>query len=133
MAVLRLIPAGDLAIEGGDVVVLGKTPETRVQYMRQKIAARFKFWLGEWFLDQREGVPYYRDVFVKNPNLDLIRSLFLKLLRETPGVLDVPEFKVVYDHRARSLSFDFQAIVSDGEVVVKPEDAAFILGLAPAA
>lgn len=133
MAVIRIVPAGDLAIEAGDVVVLGKTPETRVQYMRQKIAARFKFWLGEWFLDQREGVPYYRDVFVKNPNLDLIRSLFLKLLRETPGVLDVPEFKILYDQRTRSLSFEFQAIVSDGEVVVKPEDAAFILGLASAA
>ncbi len=133
MAVTRTIPAGDLAIENGDLVVLGKTPETRVQYMRQKIASRFKFFTGEWFLDQREGVPYYRDVFVKNPNLDLIRSLFLKLLRETPGVLDVPEFKVSFDAATRTGTFTFQAIVTDGEVTVTAKDEDFILNLASAA
>jgi hypothetical protein len=133
MAVIRIIPAGDLAIEGGDVVVLGKTPETRVQYMRQKIASRFKFFLKEWFLDEREGVPYYRDVFVKNPNQGLIRSLFLKLLRETPGVLDVPEFRISFDQAARTCGFDFQAIVTDGEVVVTAEDEDFLLNLASAA
>lgn len=133
MAVTRTIPAGDLALENGDLLVLGRTPTTRVQYMRQKIAARFKFFTGEWFLDEREGVPYFRDVFVKNPNLDLIRSLFLRLLRETPGVLDVQEFKVTYDQRARTITFEFRAKVSDGEVVVTAEDEAFILDLASAA
>ncbi len=133
MAVTRTIPAGDLALEGGDLVVLGKTPETRVQYMRQKIASRFKFFVGEWFLDEREGVPYYRDVFVKNPNLDLIRSLFLKLLRETPGVLAVPEFKVAFDPAGRIGTFTFRATVTDGEVTVAAKDEDFILNLANAA
>lgn len=127
MAVLRIIPAGDLAIVNGDLFVLGKTPETRVQYIRQKIAARFKFFLAEWFLDEREGVPYYREVFVKNPNIPLIRSLFLKVLRETPGVLSVPTFSVRFDPAARTLTFDFQAIVDGGELVVSPEDDDFII------
>lgn len=127
MAVIRRIPAGDLAIVAGNLVLLGKTPATRVQYIRQKISARFRFFLREWFLDEREGVPYYRDVFVKNPNIALIRSLFLKVLRETPGVLKVPSFSVRYDQAARQLTFDFQAVVDGGEVVVEPEDEDFIV------
>jgi len=127
MAVLRIIPAGDLAIVGGDLLVLGKTAETRVQYIRQKIAARFKFFLGEWFLDQREGVPYYREVFVKNPNIPLIRSLFLRVLRQTPGVLSVPTFSVNFDPSARELTFDFQAVVDGGELVVAANDNDFII------
>lgn len=133
MAVVRIIPAGDLALENGNLVWLGTTPETRVQIVRQKIAARFRFFVGEWFLDLREGIPYYRDVLVKNPNLDLIRSLFLRVLRQTPGVLDVPSFSLDYDPSARRLSFDFEAKVSDGEVVVAPEDRDFVVDLATAA
>ena len=131
MAVLRIIPAGDLALESGDVVVLGLTDETRVQYIRQKIASRFKFFVAEWFLDLREGISYYRDVFVKKPNIPLIRSLFLRVLRTTTGVLDVPQMSLSYDAGTRQLRLDFQARVSGGEmIVVRPEDADFIVSVA---
>lgn len=124
MAVIRTIPAGDLDIQNHRLVLLDG-----VAYIRQKLAARFKFFLGEWFLDQREGVPYYRDVFVKNPNLDLIRSLFRRLILGTPGVLSLPRFELVYDEANRRASFDFEAVVTGGTVIVTPDDDAFILDL----
>jgi len=133
MAVFRIIPAGDIALESGDVVVLGYTDETRVQYIRQKISARFKFFLGEWFLDLREGISYYRDVFVRNPNLPLIRSLFLRVLKTTPGVISVASFRLQYDPAARELSAEFEAVVDGGELSVSAGDADFVVGLAPAA
>ena len=133
MAVTRTIPAGDLELVNGNLVVLGRTPETHVQYVRQKLAARFKFFLGAWFLNLNAGAPYFRDLFVKNPNLDLVRSMFLRLVRETPGVLDVPSFSLVYDARARTVAFNFQARVEGGDIVIKPEDRDFILDLAVAA
>jgi hypothetical protein len=130
MAVIRIIPAGDLELKNGDLVVLGYTDATRIQFIRQKIASRFKFFINEWFLDQREGIPYYRDVFVKRPNIPLIRSLFRRVLIKTTGVLDVPRMSLVYDSANRSLAFDFQARVTGGEVVVRPEDADFIVSVA---
>lgn len=130
MAVFRTIPAGDLALENGDVVVLGLTDDTRVKYIRQKIASRFKFFLNEWFLDLREGIPYYRDVFVKRPNIPLIRSLFLRVLLKTTGVLDVPRMTLTYNSADRVLVFDFQARVTGGVIVVRPEDADFIVSVA---
>jgi hypothetical protein len=133
VAVLRIIPAGDLALVAGNFDVLGTTSSSRVRYIRQKISCRFKFFLREWFLDIRQGVPYYRDVFRKRPNLALIRALFLRVLRSTPGVLSVVRFALSYDPETRSATFAFQALVAGGEVVVRPEDEDFLVGLAPAA
>lgn len=133
MAVTRTIPAGDLALEGGTFVELGRTDETRVRYIRQVLATRFKFFLGEWFLDQRQGAPFYRDVFVKNPNMDLIRSLFLRICRTTPGVLDVVDFSLSFNPSARRLTFSFQALVEGGEFTVRPEDEDFLVDVATAA
>lgn len=130
MAVLRIIPAGDLALSAGDLVVLGDTAATRVLYIRQKIRVRFKFFLGEWFLDLRQGIPYYRDVLVKNPSLPLIRSLFLRVLRRTPGVLEVLRFQLTMDAVTRTLRFDFEARVTDGVVIVRPEDEDFLVSVA---
>jgi hypothetical protein len=125
VAILRVIPAGDLALFGGTVALVdGPTA------IRQKLAARFKFFLAEWFLDQRQGVPYYRDVFTKTPNLDVIRSLFRKLILGTPGVLSLPDYLIVFDESARQLAFDFTSNVTGGQVVVAPTDRDFILDLA---
>lgn len=129
MAIFRIIPAGDLALdEDGDLVILED-----LAYLRQKLAVRFKFFLGEWFLDLREGVPYYRDVFVKNPNLDVIRSLFRRLILGTPGVIGLPRFELFYDEAARQASFAFQAQAKSGVIEVTPDDDEFIVDLNEAA
>ncbi len=125
MAVLRVIPAGDLALVGGSVAIIEGPPA-----IRQKLSARFKFFLGEWFLDLRQGVPYYRDVFLKEPNLDVVRSLFRKLIIETPGVLSLVTFTVSYNEARRSMAFAFQAKVDGGEVIVRPTDRDFLLEIA---
>ena len=125
---IRTIPAGDLVIENGHFVIA-----RGVQYTRQQIAIRFKFFLGEWFLDQREGIPYYRDVFVWNPNLDVIRSLFRRVLVRTPGVVAVPKFEIQYDSGTRTLRFNFEALCTEGRIVVTPENRAFILDVQEAA
>lgn len=130
MAVLRTIPAGDLAIVNGNLLVYGLTDDTRRLYIRQKLSSRFKFFLNEWFLDQREGIPYYRDVFVRNPNLPLIRSLFMRVLKKTTGVVSVTSFSLAYDQTLRQLTFDFQATVDGGVITVRPEDADFLVSVA---
>jgi hypothetical protein len=119
---VRTIPRGDLAIEDGHFVLA-----RGVRYVRQKLSVRFKFFLGEWFLDLREGVPYYRDVFTWNPNLPVIRSLFRRIALTTPGVLSVPRFEIRFTPSDRMLRFDFQAVCSGGDIIVRPEDRDFIL------
>lgn len=125
---IRTVPAGDLAIENHHFVIA-----RGITYTRQQLSIRFKFFLAEWFLDLREGVPYYRDVFVWNPNLDVIRSLFRRVALRTPGVVALPRFDVIFESATRVLSFNFEAVCRDGTIVVRPEDRAFILDVQDAA
>jgi hypothetical protein len=122
MAIVRVIPAGDLKLTNGTTETISGPAE-----IKQRLAARFKFFLGEWFLDTRQGVPYYRDVLVKNPNLTVIRQLFLRITTTTPGVQSVPKFELFYDALKRRLSFAFHAIVEGGTVTVTEKDRDFLV------
>jgi hypothetical protein len=124
MCVFRLIPAGDLDLINGSPYFIDGLP-----YIRQKLSARFNFFLGEWFLNQLEGVPYYRDVFVASPNLDVIASLFKRVILGCPGVLSLKTFAMAFDPEARALSFAFQAVVDGGVIVVTPEDEDFLVSV----
>lgn len=123
--IVRVIPAGDLALsETGDLVWL-----TGPAYIRQRISARLKFFLGEWFLDRRLGVPYFKHVFVKNPNMDTVRQVFRRVIAGTPGVLALNVLTVDYDPTARSLAVGFEATVEDGVIRVTSGDPDFIIAL----
>lgn len=104
------------------------------EYVRQKIACRLKFFLGEWFLDLREGVPYYRDVFVQNPDLNLIRSIFRAVILSVQDVQGVTALTLAYDPRLRTLGVAFTALLATGEtLVVRQPDKAFIISVQRAA
>ena len=122
MAVLRIIPVGDLDLKNGSPYYIDGPA-----YIRQKLSVRFQFFLGEWFLNQLEGVPYYRDVFVHDPQLDVIKSLFKRVVSTCPGVLSVQKFGMQYDQSARSASFTFSAIVDGGVIVVDHAHQDFIV------
>jgi len=141
--VYRVIPTGDLALsgdapphavgiaaipQGGSLVVI-----EGLEQIRQRIASRLKLFVGEWFLDLREGVPYYRDVLVKNPNLPLVRSLFRRVILDTPGVLSVAKIDIVVDFTTRTAQVVFQAICDGGKIEVKPGDERFLVDLPLAA
>jgi hypothetical protein len=142
MPVYRLVPSGDLALSGDATATTGITSISAggslvvvsgLAQIRQRIAARLKFFMGEWFLDLRQGMPYYRDVLVANPNFPLIRSLFRRAILTTPGVLSLPRLLLSFDAPARQLTVSFQAVCTDGKIEVEPGDDDFLLDLPVAA
>ncbi len=126
MAFFALVPAGDLELRNGSFVFTEGS-----DFVRQKLASRFQFFKGEWFLDQRQGIPYFRDVFLKDPNLDLIRSLFQKVIVETPGIASASNLQLLYDPGARRLSFSFSAKLKNGgaPIIVAATDRDFIVDI----
>ena len=143
MPVYRLIPTGDLALSndsplrstgiaslnaGGSLVEI-----EGVEQVRQRLVSRLRFFRGEWFLDLRQGIPYYRDVLVKNPRSPAIRSLFRRVILDTPGVLSLPRLDLVIDERARRGQLVFEAVVEGGKIVVTPGDKDFLVDLPVAA
>jgi hypothetical protein len=122
MAVIQVIPEGDLDIVNGDFSRVSGS-----EHVRNSIFARFRMFLGEWFLDQREGVPYYRDILVKNPDRDVVHSVFRQVLAGTPGVLEILSFSIVFDERQRTIRVAFEVQSTDGVITVSPDDDAFVV------
>lgn len=95
-------------------IVLVEGVDAIVQNMRRRI----KFFLGEWFLDQRLGIPYIEQVFVAAPDIPMIDALFRKAIRSTPGVAEVPVFRSRFESAERRYYVDeFRAKLVDGSTL----------------
>lgn len=94
----------------------------------QRIKVRFRFFLGEWFLDQRLGIPYYRDILIKNPDILLITTVFRRVLTTTPGVARVPKFKAELLTTERKLICDFVALLANGSQIIAEAEPFILTG-----
>lgn len=106
---------------GGDLALVGGVPSI-VQAIRQKLRA----FLGEWFLDEEEGVAWFESILVKNPNLTAIRAIHRDAILAVPGVLDLTKLDLVVDASTRTLTVTFEATSDTGELVV---DAVALTGV----
>ena len=70
--------------------------------MAQQVLITLRFWLGEWFLDTREGVPYLEYILVKNPNMSHIKQILTEKINSVDGVNNIV-----------SLDFDFRRITRE--------------------
>lgn len=104
------LTTGDIDVTTGDLVLL-----TGTDAMTQHITIRLQFFLGEWFLDVRVGIPYYEQILVKNPSTQVILSLFREAILETPGVEEVNDLALDYDGALRKLSVSFSAVLTGSE------------------
>lgn len=86
--------------------------------IQQQLRIRMQFFLGEWFLDTREGIPYYRDILIKNPSLSIIRDIFRKAIITTPGIVSVDQLDVSVDSKTRTATVSFRATLDTGEVLI---------------
>ena len=114
---------GDIYIDNGQMVfVLGK------EFIAQKLRIKFQFFKGEWYLDQREGFPYWERVFKKNPNVNEIASLFRRCAYDTPGVASVRSVDVTVDVETRLMSVSIDVVTDDNEII-KWDNEPFILSI----
>jgi hypothetical protein len=92
----------------------------------QHLRIRLRFYLGEWFLDTRVGIPFYTQIFVKNPNLAAINTVFRRAIVSTPGVEILERLDLALDSATRQLTLEFTAKL-DGEDVARNFTEVFIL------
>jgi hypothetical protein len=64
-------------------------------------------------LDNTQGVKYVENVFVKNPDLDLVESLLKATILETPGVISLTAFSTNLSN-TRELTVTFKAATDYG-------------------
>jgi len=102
----------DLLVQNGDLVI---TP-TQLDAIQQHIVQRIRIFLGEWFLDNTIGLPYFQQILVKNPNQSVIDSLFASQILSTPGVTLLNSYSFRVDFVNRTLNISFSALTTSGTV-----------------
>lgn len=87
------------------------------ELVSQKITNRLQTFRGEWYLNRDLGIPYYSDVFRKNPNLPQIRSILLAAVKGVNGVEEIIRFDTELDSGTRQLNVDFTVRITTGEII----------------
>lgn len=77
--------------------------------VEQNLKERLLFYRREWFLDTTEGVPFFDEILVKNPNVPNIESILKAKILDTEDVIELLEFQTTFDAAARTLTVVFKA------------------------
>lgn len=104
--------AGKLAIVNGSL----QLTTTLKDYVVAAIKERVSMFAGEWYLDTREGIPYFR-VVSERPDLRLLKSLYRRAVLAVPGVADITLCELSFDGPRRELTVLIDCTLTDGEVI----------------
>jgi len=74
----------------------------------QQVKIRLLFFKGEWFLNTAQGLPFYDDILVKNPNIPNIDNIIKAEIVNTPNVNELLSYESEYNNTNRSLSISFE-------------------------
>ena len=91
-----------LSLTNGD---LDWTVVDGIHSVAQRVLQRVQYWLGEWFLNTRSGVPYLADVFGFNQSEELIARTISDQIRAVPDVLAVENDRVSLDPKSRRMRY----------------------------
>jgi hypothetical protein len=109
---LKLTADHDIEIDEatGDLVLVDG-----VDAIAQDCDVRLKFFLGEWYLDTRLGVPYYQQILGQKPRLTAVKGIFRKAILSTPGIRSFLEpLEITFDGPTRTLGVSFRADTVEG-------------------
>lgn len=103
-------------------------PADQAAMIAQRIRCRLQFMQGEWYLDQRQGVPWRQVLTAKGTTKARIAAIFRSAISAVPGVKHVRSVTVSQDFITRTATVTFSA-VGDAQQVIGPTtiDLPFIL------
>jgi hypothetical protein len=109
---LALDASHDLTISQGRLQLVEDTDS-----IAQSLKTRLRLVRGEYFADLEQGIPYLTHIMVKGPKLDLVRSILVEAVAETPGVVEVTEFLLTLDQSTRALLASGKCRINTNDVV----------------
>lgn len=101
----------DLLITNNDLSIVSGS-----QGILQDIIQNISFFLGEWFLDNTQGLPWFQQILVKNPDQSKIDAIFQNAILNTPGVEGLNSYAFTVNSAQRILSLNFTAQTTSGTV-----------------
>ncbi|UPW35885.1 baseplate protein [Pseudomonas phage EM] len=91
------------------VFINGQAPVTQrmVDIVAQRLKIKLYTFLGEWFLDDRIGIPYFERVLGKSRSLPAVDAIFQSEIMRDPGVLEITSWQSGIDPHTREYSMEF--------------------------
>lgn len=85
------------------------------EQIAQRISTRLKLLSGEWFLDTGQGVPWFEQILVKNPNRAIVQGALKRAILQTPGVNELVSFHIDENSVTRKIVVYFAVTTNNGE------------------
>lgn len=111
MSSIQLDDDGDIVLTKNKTVIIDG-----LAAIRQHLWVRTHFFLGEWQFDTSLGVPWFRDILVKQTTFLVIKQIFQEVILNTPGVLRLLNFDMDYSSAGRSVTITFAAQCAGGVI-----------------
>lgn len=93
----------DLVIKNNDLILIDNA-----ERIAQQVLTTLRFWLNEWFLDTRQGIPYLEYILVKNPNKNHIKQIFSEKIMNIEGVQEISSMNLDFSMIRRELSINYE-------------------------
>ncbi len=113
---------GDLRLTRGSLV----WSSDPILEVAQRLRSRLRMFKGEWFLDRRQGIPYFQKVFQGATDATL-RAIFSRAIRGTPGVRSLDSISVVRDRALRTVDVTFKCTLASGKVFSSADHGPFLV------
>lgn len=112
---LKLDENHDLAFgPDGDILLVDGA-----ESVAQQIEITLLTFLGEWFLDETFGVPYFENILIKSPSRAQIENIIRAKVKDVPFVTSVPTVDIRIENSTRRAQISLPDIeTSEGLVSV---------------
>lgn len=105
-------PTNDLLVQNGQLVIYSDADQ-----IAQSINETLGTFYGEWFLNNQIGVPWFQQIFVDHPNLDIIQAILLNAVQSVPGVAQINSFEYDFAAASRALSVTMTIQTTNGQTL----------------
>lgn len=114
---------GDLYLENGTVRLTNSLAESVAQDLKISLS----FFQGEWFLDPRQGMPYFQSILGQRTPLPIVSQIFKRAILGRPGVQSITRFELKQLPN-RAIQLVFAVVLTDGSILTSDSFGPFIVG-----
>ena len=107
----------DIRLDGrGNLAVV-----TEIEDVRQRVVERLRWFLGEWFLQVRDGVPYRTRVFTGATSVGLASAVITEQILSERGVTAVLDVFTDINFTSRRMTYSAKVVTNFGDFDVDEE------------
>ena len=91
--------------------------QSLTEQVEQALRIQLKTLQGEWFLDERVGIPYCTEILGQKPHKLTLLGIFREAILKVEGVAELSQIDAEYDVHTRTVTIDFGVKLTDGSKV----------------